>query len=109
MFGVDFSFVEYILLGENDIGSVMILREREDKSKNGNENIEREICVFVENRDEEDVIVKNEDIIMDQIEVINFIVVFDSSFCESELFNDVSFIMDIIDVVGLKIVEYFSF
>lgn len=106
--GVDSSFVEHTLSGENDIGSVTTLRGREDKSKNGNENIERETCVFAENRDEEDVTVKNEDITTDQTEATNSTVVFDSSSCESELSNDVSLTMDTIDVAGLKIVEHSS-
>ena len=37
--GVDSNFVEHTLSGENDIDSVTTLRGREDKSKNGNENI----------------------------------------------------------------------
>lgn len=41
--------------------------------------------------------------------VISFDLVFDSSFIESLLFVEISVIMEIVDVVGLKVVENFNF
>ena len=106
--GVDRSFVEHALSGEKDIDSVTTTTGREGKSKNENESIKSEICVFAENRDEEVGTAKNEDSATDQTEATNSTAVFDSSSCESELSQDVGLTMEAIDVAGLKIVEYSS-
>ena len=106
--GVDSNFVEHALSGEKDIDSVTTIKGREGKSNNENESTESEIFVLAENRDEEDGTVKNEGITRDQTEATNSIAVFDCSSCESEVSNDVSLIMEAIDVAGLKVVEYSS-
>ena len=107
--GVRPSFVERTLSGEKDINNVTTIKGRGNKSKKENENIGSEICVFAENRDQEDGTVKNEASTMNQTEVTNSTAVFDSSSCESQgSSNDVSLTMEPIDVTGLKVVEYLS-